>query len=198
MSEMAKEAARLVNEIRERRTAERRARGEPVIRVLNIAELMALPSDPLFFEFDEEAQGYCIYWGGYEYFVEFDQLSTPIALLAWLAHIAPKGWELTTGLRIARFIEDVSARRGWDIHARTTLPPRQTENAEERSKLTPQLRYSVFKRDGFACRACGGSAATGSVLHIDHVHPIAKGGRTERDNLQTLCSACNLGKGASQ
>lgn len=29
---------------------------------------------------------------------------------------------------------------------------------------------------------------------IDHVHPFSKGGKTQLDNLQTLCQPCNAGK----
>lgn len=59
-----------------------------------------------------------------------------------------------------------------------------------------QLRYSVLKRDNFKCCVCGASPAKDSSveLHIDHIVPWSKGGETELDNLQTLCSLCNLGK----
>ena len=59
-----------------------------------------------------------------------------------------------------------------------------------------RLRFLVMKRDNFKCCACGASPATDPrvVLHVDHVVPWAKGGRTEMDNLQTLCANCNQGK----
>ena len=34
-----------------------------------------------------------------------------------------------------------------------------------------------------------------SVMDIDHIKPIAKGGKTTYDNLQTLCRRCNKEKG---
>ncbi|MGI6701138.1 MAG: homing endonuclease associated repeat-containing protein [Christensenellales bacterium] len=60
-----------------------------------------------------------------------------------------------------------------------------------------RLRFLIFSRDNFKCCACGASPAKDpSVeLHIDHIIPWAKGGETVIDNLQTLCSKCNLGKG---
>jgi predicted restriction endonuclease len=60
-----------------------------------------------------------------------------------------------------------------------------------------RLRFIVMKRDNFKCQNCGRSPATdpGIVLHIDHIKPFAKGGETILDNLQTLCSKCNIGKG---
>ncbi|MFZ3083906.1 homing endonuclease associated repeat-containing protein [Rhodoferax ferrireducens] len=61
------------------------------------------------------------------------------------------------------------------------------------------LRYYVLKRDSFRCVTCGSSPAItrGVVLHIDHIHPWARGGATVVDNLRTLCLPCNLGKGVS-
>jgi len=60
------------------------------------------------------------------------------------------------------------------------------------------LRYTVLKRDHFKCVLCGASPAlaTGIQLHVDHIFPFSKGGKTEISNLRTLCEACNLGKGA--
>lgn len=62
-----------------------------------------------------------------------------------------------------------------------------------------QLRYLILKRDNFKCCACGASPAKDpSVeLHIDHIIPWSKGGETVEENLQTLCSKCNLGKSDS-
>lgn len=65
----------------------------------------------------------------------------------------------------------------------------------ERAKLTPALRYKILCKDNFKCQICGKSAKDGVILHVDHIVPVSKGGRTEIDNLRTLCSKCNLGKG---
>ena len=66
--------------------------------------------------------------------------------------------------------------------------------------ISTNLRYKVLKRDNFKCCACGASPAKDpSVeLHIDHIIPWSKGGETTLDNLQTLCSKCNLGKGDAE
>ena len=60
-----------------------------------------------------------------------------------------------------------------------------------------RLRYLVLKRDNATCQVCGRSPANypGLDLHIDHIKPWSKGGETVMDNLQALCSKCNLGKG---
>lgn len=59
-----------------------------------------------------------------------------------------------------------------------------------------RLRWHVLQRDRFTCRTCGASPAlTPNVqLHVDHIVSWSKGGDTVLENLQTLCSVCNLGK----
>ena len=63
--------------------------------------------------------------------------------------------------------------------------------------INMRLRFRVLQRDNFKCCACGASPAKDPTieLHVDHIIPWAKGGETEIDNLQTLCSVCNWGKG---
>lgn len=58
------------------------------------------------------------------------------------------------------------------------------------------LRFKILQRDNFKCCACGASPAKDpSVeLQVDHIIPWSKGGETVMENLQTLCSKCNLGK----
>ncbi|PIQ87319.1 MAG: endonuclease [Candidatus Omnitrophica bacterium CG11_big_fil_rev_8_21_14_0_20_43_6] len=59
-----------------------------------------------------------------------------------------------------------------------------------------QLRFIVMRRDNFKCKNCGRSPATDSsiILHVDHIKPWSKGGETVLEDLQTLCSVCNIGK----
>lgn len=64
----------------------------------------------------------------------------------------------------------------------------------QRGLMTASLRYEILKRDGFRCVLCGKSAQDGAVLHVDHIKPVSKGGKTEPHNLRTLCEECNLGK----
>lgn len=62
--------------------------------------------------------------------------------------------------------------------------------------ISLQMRFAVLKRDNFKCCFCGASPATNQsvTLHIDHIVPWSKGGETVIENLQTLCSKCNLEK----
>lgn len=66
--------------------------------------------------------------------------------------------------------------------------------AAERVHVMPSLRWQVFERDGWKCVACGRSQRDGVTLQVDHIIPRSKGGRDSLDNLQILCSECNLGK----
>ena len=64
----------------------------------------------------------------------------------------------------------------------------------QRSQVTESVRYNVMKRDGFRCTICGRDASDGVKLHIDHIIPVSKGGKSTMDNLRTLCEECNRGK----
>ena len=65
-------------------------------------------------------------------------------------------------------------------------------------RISEKTRLAVFRRDNFKCIQCGASPATNSavILCADHMLAFSKGGRTEMENLQTLCFQCNLKKGA--
>lgn len=78
-----------------------------------------------------------------------------------------------------------------NIEERST---QEYQRKRERSKLSPSLRYDVLRRDQFRCVLCGQTASDGVKLHVDHIVPIAKGGKTVMENLRTLCDRCNLGK----
>lgn len=63
----------------------------------------------------------------------------------------------------------------------------------ERKPLSKKIRFEVFKRDKFTCQYCG-RMAPDVVLEIDHIKPVAKGGKNEILNLVTSCYECNRGK----
>lgn len=70
---------------------------------------------------------------------------------------------------------------------------------EDDQRIRLGLRYKVLLRDHFKCRLCGNSPATDPTcrLHVDHIHPWSKEGKTIAQNLRTLCDQCNLGKSDS-
>lgn len=54
--------------------------------------------------------------------------------------------------------------------------------------ISKRLRFQVLERDGFRCRYCGVTAeAAGEALQIDHILPLARGGRTVMGNLAVAC-----------
>ena len=79
------------------------------------------------------------------------------------------------------------------IHKNTS---KQNDTHKTKRDINLRLRFKVMQRDNFKCCICGSSPATDPtvILHVDHIKPWSKGGETTLDNLQTLCSDCNLGK----
>jgi hypothetical protein len=161
------------------------------------------PRNPDMFVILHEEACLCLWWGGYEYSVPLISIAEPDKLLWLVHHVLSKDWDQTTQERVVSLIEALAGHFGWEMYGALKRAPqepalsvRTTSDAEERSKLTPKLRYDVLVRDNFRCRACGASPETGAHLHIDHVKPISDGGLTIFDNLQALCSPCNYGKGA--
>lgn len=59
--------------------------------------------------------------------------------------------------------------------------------------VSKRLRYEVLRRDNHTCRYCG-AAAPDVPLTVDHVVPVALGGRDEPSNLAAACRDCNSGK----
>lgn len=72
----------------------------------------------------------------------------------------------------------------------------QKKEEDERS-IRLSLRFKILSRDRFKCVLCGRSPSTDMEckLHVDHIIPFSKGGKTTEDNLRTLCSECNIGRG---
>lgn len=70
--------------------------------------------------------------------------------------------------------------------------------AGQRALMTQSLRSRIKERDDYTCQMCGISAQTTEnlLLEIDHIMPLAKGGITSEENLQTLCWKCNRSKGS--
>lgn len=67
---------------------------------------------------------------------------------------------------------------------------------EQRALMTKKLREQIKIRDNYTCCSCGNSTHVepNLLLEIDHIIPVAKGGFTQEDNLQTLCWKCNRSK----
>lgn len=65
------------------------------------------------------------------------------------------------------------------------------ETKDQRKRMTKALRNEIMVRDSYTCQICGKYMPDEVGLHIDHIKPIAKGGKSVPSNLQVLCSKCN-------
>ncbi len=75
---------------------------------------------------------------------------------------------------------------------KNAVPP--AVKRRERAALSAKReawRQRLCARYGERCLNCGAAEA----LALDHILPIAKGGRSRLDNLQLLCAECNRIKG---
>lgn len=66
----------------------------------------------------------------------------------------------------------------------------------QRKLMTPLLRKMIMERDHYTCQNCGKYMPDEAGLHIDHIIPIVKGGKSVSSDLRVLCSKCNGRKGA--
>jgi 5-methylcytosine-specific restriction endonuclease McrA len=105
--------------------------------------------------------------------------------------------------------EQQAKRRAWGKirHDRDKADPLFREKRRPKDKLHAHIRrarkrgnggtftleewHALCERYGNRCLCCG---ATGVPLHIDHVIPLARGGRNDVSNLQPLCKPCNSQK----
>lgn len=81
--------------------------------------------------------------------------------------------------------------------------PNKNKETNKREYIPAKLRIEILNEsaryvDEFnktipCCSFCGTTAKETS-LHIDHIVPVSKGGKTEKENLQVLCEQCNLQK----
>lgn len=73
---------------------------------------------------------------------------------------------------------------------------REYNSKNQRRLMTASLRRNIMERDFYTCQNCGKYMPDEVGLHIDHIIPIAKGGKSIPSNLRVLCSKCNGSKGA--
>lgn len=113
--------------------------------------------------------------------------------------ISYKAYERRFGrwsVALKSFVEYFNAKQDTLTNALVDIDKNTYTRRLSSRDINLRLRFLVMSRDNFKCCFCGASPAKDpSVeLHVDHIKPWAKGGETEIDNLQTLCSRCNQGK----
>lgn len=92
------------------------------------------------------------------------------------------GWLEDRYLRLARIGFETTLR---DYHSKS-----------QRRLMTKALRKQIMERDRYTCQICGKYMPDEVGLQIDHIVPVAKGGKTVPSNLRVLCNKCNGRKGA--
>jgi len=63
-----------------------------------------------------------------------------------------------------------------------------------RRSLSTRERLALFLAANGRCQRCGWILTPGTRWDIDHVIPLALGGRDHADNMQVLCAPCHGGK----
>lgn len=94
------------------------------------------------------------------------------------------------------FVSHINEGNYTSIESKPNTSRKNVKLHSTKRSISWRLRFVIMRRDNFKCTICGKSPASdsGIILHIDHIHPWAKGGETIPENLQTLCSKCNIGK----
>lgn len=98
---------------------------------------------------------------------------------------------------LAKFVAYVNNEEFEESEKATHFDEQQTVTRQKTKRnVNWRLRFIVMRRDNFKCKSCGRSPATNQniILHVDHIKAWANGGETILENLQTLCSVCNIGK----
>ena len=97
---------------------------------------------------------------------------------------------------LEKFVAYVNNEENTSLEKIKTLELDPSTQHKTKRDINLQLRFIVMKRDNFKCKNCGRSPATDPsiILHVDHIKAWANGGETILENLQTLCSKCNIGK----
>ena len=78
----------------------------------------------------------------------------------------------------------------------TLFKMREVAPARARKIEDAVFKAAKNRKGEYVCQKCGRRFTTRRGLHIDHIVPMARGGKTTEANLQVLCASCNLRKGA--
>lgn len=108
------------------------------------------------------------------YTADSDQLIAALEQVGWITPDPQCRYRL---IRLSWKKEDVKSRRRDRIRVAG-------------GEVSRQLREEIYARDGHKCVTCDSP----DDLTIDHKEPVALGGKTVYENLQTLCRPCNSRK----
>lgn len=144
-------------------------------------------------------------WTHYRRPPQYREMGLPPSLVGGKAYVKRfKTWTKALAAFVERVNQDSESASEPKLETGETetsasgLPLLPIARAPEESRDIPLgLRFRVLHRDRFKCVLCGDHPARNAecVLHVDHLIPWSKGGKTREDNLRTLCATCNIGRG---
>jgi hypothetical protein len=79
-------------------------------------------------------------------------------------------------------------------HPKQYATYQQNRRARTRGRLSNDIAERLFKLQDGKCACC--RKPLGDDYHLDHIQPLALGGKNEDGNIQLLHATCNLKKGA--
>ncbi len=88
------------------------------------------------------------------------------------------------------FIGGAIESRAWIEWRRRHRPPQRPSDA----KIPAWMREDIIMRDGYVCGICGVEVDHDDV-HIDHIVPYSRGGKTVMSNLRVTHAKCNTRRG---
>ncbi len=94
--------------------------------------------------------------------------------------------------RIANRDRNLELQRQWREANKDKA--RAHKKARRRAKRT-KVKVALLKVQKGRCAYCRAKLQPAD-MHVDHIHPLSKGGSSDLSNLQLTCSGCNLRKNA--
>lgn len=139
-------------------------------------------------------------WTHYGRQPKYAEMKSPPSTISPKAYVTRWGsWSKALHAFVDQVNKDLDEQNNTNVIEQKEVPTKKQTSIpeEDRREIKLGLRYKILSRDNFKCKRCGDSPATNPTckLHVDHIVPFSKGGKTTPDNLQTLCDKCNIGKG---
>ena len=145
-------------------------------------------------------------WTHYGRAPQYREMGLPPSKVGGKAYVKrSKTWNKALAAFVERINEDTQPAPPLDTRDVDVPPdglklqasPKRSRPSEDSREIPLGLRFRVLHRDRFKCVLCGDHPALNAVcvLHVDHIVPWSKGGKTRDDNLRTLCAVCNVGRG---